>query len=49
LLAYAGARRLKLAGAVRPALVPSAGGALPVRPEKPESFNFSTPMAMAVS
>src|SRR5437667_11195419 len=48
-LAYAGARRENMAGAVRAAWVPSLGGAEPVRPENPESLSFSTPMAMATS
>ena len=38
-----------MAGAVRPAWVPSPGWAIEGRPEKPESFSFSTPMAMAMS
>ena len=38
-----------MAGAVSGAVVPSLGGALPTRPENPESLSFSTPTAMAVS
>src|SRR4030095_9360829 len=48
-LQYAGASRLKVAGAVRPARVPSSGAPMLGRPEMPESFSFSTPMAMATS
>ena len=38
-----------MAGAVRDAPVPSPKARVPTRPEKPESFSFSTPMAMATS
>ena len=48
-LLYAGASSEKSAGAVRAGAVPSLGGAFPVRPEKPESFSFSTPIAMTRS
>jgi hypothetical protein len=48
-LAYAGARRLKAAGAVVVAAVPSFAGASTAKPEKPESFSFSTPIAITTS
>jgi len=48
-LAYAGARRLNIAGAVRPAFVPSPGAPRFGRPEIPLSFSFSTPIAIATS
>ncbi len=48
-LAYAGARKLNEAGAVTLSRVPSSGGGLPTRPEKPESLSFSTPIAIATS
>ncbi len=48
-LAYAGASRLKFAGAVVSDPVPSPGGVAPARPENPESLSFSTPIAMAMS
>ena len=38
-----------MAGAVRLAWVPSPGAAMLGSPEKPESFSFSPPMAMATS
>src|SRR2546423_2870005 len=44
-LQYAGASNENIAGAVIDADVPSLGGPLPVSPENPESFNFSTPTA----
>ena len=49
LFAYAGASSENDAGAVIVGSVPSLGGAEPVRPEKPESFSFSTPIAIATS
>ena len=48
-LQYAGPSRLNSAGALRSAVVPSDGGELTTRPEKPPSFSFSTPVAMATS
>ncbi len=38
-----------MAGAVRPARVPSSGAPMLGSPEMPESFSFSTPMAIAMS
>ena len=49
LWAYAGARRLNVAGAVSDESVPSLGGLLPVRPEYPLSLSFSTPIAITTS
>ena len=48
-LAYEGASRLNIAGAVSGTAVPSPTPREPGRPETPESFSFSTPMAMATS
>src|SRR5262245_47480187 len=48
-LAYAGARSENEAGAVTVAAVPSWAGGEPTRPEYPESFSFSTPMAITTS
>src|SRR5205085_11231319 len=50
-LAYAGARKLKFAGAViSPVpLAPSDGGKGPTKPENPEAFSFSTPTAITTS
>ena len=49
-LAYAGASRLNIAGAVRPAQRCRRPAARePARPEKPESLSFSTPIAIAMS
>src|SRR3954470_9903603 len=45
---YAGASNENRAGAVSSAPVPSLGGTALTRPEKPQSFIFSTLMAMAV-
>src|SRR3989440_13036356 len=46
---YAGANRENSAGADSSAAEPSSGGRDTTSPENPESFSFSTPMAMAVS
>src|SRR5438093_11240669 len=48
-LQYAGTRRLKSAGAVSSAPVPSDAGRLATRAGQPESLSFSTPLAMALS
>src|ERR1051325_11798016 len=45
-LKYAGASNENDAGAVIVDVVPSLTGAVPVRPENPESLSFSTPIAM---
>ena len=49
LLAVRGRQQLNSAGAVSSAAVPSDGGGASTSPEKPPSFSFSTPMAMAMS
>jgi hypothetical protein len=48
-LKYAGASSENDAGAVMLPSVPSFGGSEMTRPEKPESFSFSTPIAIATS
>src|SRR5436305_3486583 len=48
-LRYAGASSENIAGAVSDTLVPSCGATAPTRPEKPESFSFSTPTAITMS
>src|SRR5262245_13462435 len=48
-LAYAGASRENVAGAVMLDRVPSVGGVDMLRPEYPESFSFSTPIAITRS
>src|SRR3954468_8716347 len=48
-LQYAGPSRLNSAGALSAGAVPSLGGDAPVRPEKPLSLSFSTPVAITTS
>ena len=46
---YAGASIENCAGAVKAASVPALGGGVTTSPEKPESFSFSTPIAITQS
>jgi hypothetical protein len=46
---YAGASIENCAGAVIAASVPSLGGGVTTKPEKPESLSFSTPIAITQS